>query len=599
VVDKSSKQQHSKSYDRRVCCECVDSKALIIDKQGPIMNLRLALLTSVSVIGFAVAAPAMAQTIINPQQATGALVQGNGATATQVISTAATGLTALAAGNQGNNNAVNLIGNGSSALAVSTSFGFGQVIGGIAAPDSTTLTQGSVNSISAFSVSSLQSNVTAALSGGNQSATNAANSATFSLLAGTTGSLTQAINTDIAGTNTMRANNAISANAVNGQASILGNGFGQVANNSLNSAAFVAAGAATIGLDQKSSTSILAASQVNTASAQVTAAGNPVIDPSITNLSQTAGFSLNSISGQGASNALTLTNGSDSVGQSSTFVTGSTIGSSNSQTALTGIGTLLPGNGISQISGSSQANSLSLNRVANAGSTSFGDLAGQFTQSVNTTNVTASGLADQTFGATNTVVTGATANLMVASTNAGAASVTGTPLGATNSTATQYRSVDLNSVSSGGLVSGTLAQSNAAPITLAQMPALNNVAAARTDIGAATVSSVSQAQVQSLNTLSGGGASGLNATQNANTVTFGGENRQNAVTGLGVATIGGGLQQMGSSVNVASLGALGAGSMLQTANAVSQNTANRLSATGGAAIASGSQTVTNTINAIR
>jgi hypothetical protein len=56
---------------------------------------------------------------------------------------------------------------------------------------------------------------------------------------------------------------------------------------------------------------------------------------------------------------------------------------------------------------------------------------------------------------------------------------------------------------------------------------------------------------------------------------------------------------MGSSVNVASLGALGAGSMLQTASAVTQNTANRLSATGGAAIASGSQTVTNTINAIR
>jgi hypothetical protein len=177
--------------------------------------------------------------------------------------------------------------------------------------------------------------------------------------------------------------------------------------------------------------------------------------------------------------------------------------------------------------------------------------------------------------------------------------VTGTPLGATNSTATQYRSVDLNSIASGGLVSGTLDQSNATAITLAQMPALNNVAAARTDIGAATVSSVSQAQVQSLNTLSGGGASGLNATQNATAVNFGGENRQNAVTGLGVATISGGLQQMGSSVNVASLGALGAGSVLQSTAAVTQNTANRLTSAGGAAIASGSQTVTNTTNAIR
>jgi hypothetical protein len=573
------------------------------------MTLRLALMASVSAIGFAVAAPALAQTILNPQQATGVLIQGSGATATQEITSGAvsganTGLTALAAGNQSNNNAINAIGSGSSALAVSSTFAFGQVIGGITGVDAvTSINQGSSNSISATSTTALQSNVTAALSGGNQSATNAANSATFSLLTGSAGSLTQAVNAGLAAsTDTMAAVNSISALGTNGQASILGNGFGQVANNSLNSAAFVAAGTASIGLDQKAPTDIFSASQTNTALARVTAGGNPVIDPSITNLSQTAGFSLNSISGQGASNALTLTNGSDNVGQSSTFFTGSTIGSSNSQTALTGTTIILPGNGISQISGSSQANSLSLNRVANAGSTSFGDLAGQFTQSVDTTNVTASGLATQTFGSgvaggTNSVSTGATANLMVASTNAGAASVTGTPLGATNSTATQYRSVDLNSVSSGGLVSGTLAQSNATSTTLA---ALNNVAAARTDIGAATVSSVSQAQAQTLNTLSGGGASGLNATQNATAVTFGGENRQNAVTGLGVATIGGGVQQMGSSINVASLGAIGNNSsLLQTAAASTQNTANRLTAAGGAAIASGSQTVTNTVNAIK
>jgi hypothetical protein len=146
------------------------------------MHLRSALLTSVSVIGFAVAAPAMAQTIINPQQATGALVQGSGGSVTQEISITATGLTALAASNQSNNNAINQIGSGSSALAVSTNFGFGQVIGGITGPDATTsFNQGSSNSIGAASSATLQSNVTAALSGGNQSATNAANSATFSL----------------------------------------------------------------------------------------------------------------------------------------------------------------------------------------------------------------------------------------------------------------------------------------------------------------------------------------------------------------------------------------------------------------------------------
>jgi hypothetical protein len=563
------------------------------------MSLHSALLTSVSVIGFAVAAPAMAQTIINPQQATGTLVQGNSFGTTQAISASVTGLTALAAGNQSNNNGINQIGSGSSALAVSTNFGLGQVIGGITAPDTTTFKQSSFNYISAGSSTALQSNVTAALSDGNQSATNSANTAAFSLLAGSTGLLTQAVNTDAGAFSDMFAYNAIEANAQNGQASILGNGNGQVANNSVNSAAFLAAGMATVGLDQKAPTGLTRAYQINNASAQVFAGGNPVIDPSITNLSQTAGFSLNTVSGQGAGNALTLTNGADNAGQSAAFAAGSTMLSGNSAVALKGFGTLLPGNGISQISGSSQANSLSLNRVANAGSTSFGDLAGQFTQSVTTTGLTASGLPDQTFGATNTVATGATANLMVASTGAGAASVTGTPLGATNSTATQYRSFDLNSISSGGLVSGTLDQSNATAITLAQMPALNNVAAARTDIGAATVSSVSQAQVQSLNTLSGGGASGLNATQNAAAVNFGGENRQNAVTGLGVATIGGGIQQMGSSVNVASLGALGAGSVLQSTAAVTQNTANSLTSAGGAAIASGSQTVTNTTNAIR
>jgi hypothetical protein len=118
-------------------------------------------------------------------------------------------------------------------------------------------------------------------------------------------------------------------------------------------------------------------------------------------------------------------------------------------------------------------------------------------------------------------------------------------------------------MSSGGVISGTLGQSNAG---LSAVATVNDVAAASTDIGAATFSTVSQAQMQTLNTLPGGGTSGLNVTQNATAVNFGGENRQNAVTGLGVATISGGVQQMGLPVNVTSLGALGTDSVLQTSN---------------------------------
>jgi hypothetical protein len=150
---------------------------------------------------------------------------------------------------------------------------------------------------------------------------------------------------------------------------------------------------------------------------------------------------------------------------------------------------------------------------------------------------------------------------MVASINSDAASMERTPLGATNSTATQFRSVDLNCISSGGVISGTLGQSNTG---LSAVATLNDVAAASTDIGAATFSTVSQAQMQTLNTLPGGGTSDLNVTQNAATVTIGIENHPNTVPGLGVATISGGVQQMWLPVNVTSLGALGTDSVLQT-----------------------------------
>ena len=550
------------------------------------MLLRKTLLASVSVIGFAIAAPAMAQTVLNPQQATGTLDQSG----TQTITTTATGLNALAAGNQFNSNGINLLGNGTTALSVSSNFTFGQVIGSIdpvATPSTTTLTQSALNTISATGSTA---NGTAALIGGGQSALNSANSATFALLADATGTLQQAINTDLTAASSFTATNTIGADGPSGQASILGNGFGQVANTSLNSAAFLGAGAATIGLDQKAPTGTVNATQTNIAAASVANAGNPVIDPSITNLSQTAGFSLNTVAGQGAT-TLTLTNGGSDVGQNASFATGSTIESANSQTALTGAAAT-PSNGLVQISGASQSNGLTLNTVSNTGATTFGDLAAGFTQAVDLSNVTLSAPIGVTYGAgTNTVATASSANLLVASTGAGNASVAGS-----SSALTQANSVNLNNVSSGGLVSGTLAQSTTGAVAPAS---LANTALALTGVGSATLTNVSQSQGQSLNTLSGAGAASLDAQQTADSVTLGANNVQTAQTALGVATIGGGLQGASSSVNVATLGSFGAGSLLQTANAVSQTNGNSLTANGGAAIAGGSQSVTNTINQIK
>ena len=90
------------------------------------MNFKKSMLLSVSALGFIMSAPAMAQSILNPQSATGDLFQNSGAN----ISASSTGLTALALGNQFSANSVNQIGNGTSAPSVSDSFSFGQVIGG-------------------------------------------------------------------------------------------------------------------------------------------------------------------------------------------------------------------------------------------------------------------------------------------------------------------------------------------------------------------------------------------------------------------------------------------------------------------------------------
>ncbi len=549
------------------------------------MKRKNAILAGQLTVCFIISSPVMAQSVLNPQSATGDFFQVSVAS----ISADATGLTALAVGNQLSGNSVNQMGDGTSALSVSNAFGFGQVIGGGVSTD---FNQYSDNSILAQSIGSLLSNATVSLSGSGQTASNAANSATFGVSGNSSGSLQQALTPDLISgqSSNQTAVNIISAVAAASNASILGNGNSQAASNSINSAVFLATGTASLRLDQKSNDSIASASS-NNATAQVTSAGNPVIEPLVTSLSQFAGVDLNSVSAFGG-NALTIANAGANAGQGLSFVSASStpsfVSTANEIQSRTGTGTAPPllGTGTSQITGNSQATRLTLNTVASSGVTTFGDIDAPFLQSLDSTGLNVQGSGVGSFAGVNYDTS---ANLLLAGTNAGGAIIEGS-----NTVGTQVNSWALNSVSSGGGVNGALTQDSTGSIG-----GLHNTAIAVAATGPAKIVSVSQGQNLSLNTLSGAGGNDLNLRQTAAGGSLLGDNAQVSNTTLGIAAIGGALQQSTSSINVATLGALGSGSIFQAANSVSQSMNNALSASGGASQVGGSQGVMNISNAIK
>ena len=563
------------------------------------MVLLKNVLSGVSIFSLMGLGSALAQTASTSQEAFGTLFQGS--SVAQQIKSNSDGLTALAGGNQVSGNAINQIG-AAAPLTIGTSgFSIGQVVGGISAPDpSSTFSQLGGNRIDAVSTlaSPGQAGATAALVGGNQGSTNTANSLVLDLGAGAVGSLQQAVNTSASAANIMFAGNALTATSEAGRTDILGNNFAQVATNSVNSAGFRATGEVSIALDQKGSTSPIQAFSSNSAIARLRDGGIAVIDPSVSNLTQSAGVSVNSVFGQGGNNLLSLSNGVAGIGQDASLAAGSKILAGNIQSALTGTGANnAPMDGEVQVSGAKQESALSLNSIANTGGISFGGLDTAFQQNVSASGLVLDGAVGSTYGSgASAVTTSRSANLIVASTRAGNASVTGAPLDSGNTSPTQARSVAVNSVFADGAVSGALAQRNSSPLNLTP---LDNTVVARTNVGAATVSSASQSQSQQLNTLSGAGAAGLNSTQDASSVGMSGSNAQSAATVIGVAQVSSALQQNGASVNAASLGAISSGGVLQSANDVGQNIANRVTTSGGAAISAGSQSVVNTTNTVR
>lgn len=530
------------------------------------MLLRNSLVTSVAIIGVAVGSPAMAQSSLNFQQATGVLVQG----ATQDISATSTGLNSIAAASQLSANGINLIGDASLARSVAANFSFGQAIGPvdpIATPSGAIVDQRSSNLISAAGTGlNAFGSLDTALFAGGQATSNRANSAALALAPDANGTVQQVIN-DAA--STLFATNRIEAIAGLGNASALGNGFGQVASNSLNSAALLASDTASIELIQKAPAGNLAALQANQALVSIVNSASPNTKSSVTNLSQASYFGLNSLVGQGAGQ-LNLKNGGGSAGQDATFAAISFIDSYNTQDAVN--------SGPVQILGSSQNSGLSVNTVSNTGATALGDSRSGFTQRVDANNL-------------NAIAT----NSLVAQTSTGNALVTGAPFGSSNSTVTQSNSINLNSLTSGGAVGGTLGQSSESVSPILS----GNTSAALTDSGNATLTSVSQVQAQGVNTLSGAGSAELNLTQIAANVSLGSQDLQRAATTGGIAAVGGALQQSAVSVNVASLGVVGTGNMQQTANDITQSMGSTLASSGGAAIATGAQSVNNKTNQIK
>ena len=615
-------------------------------------TLKLVSLVSVSALALAASSSAFAQTAtptssaFNPQQILGYNAQSGTLNANAIAS----GVTSTSLASQLNTNNLNQLGgtplvggtvnplfSGDSAVSI------GQVVGGIGGvgvtPAWTTggkgtaadsFTQGTSNSITSSSTNT-QGFLSAVTAGGNQNSTNGVNTAGLGVINGANVSLQQALNQSVV--SSQSSTNSLTAASVTGAATVNGFGGTQNAQSALNAASIgigsttnaagaTVNGAISVGLDQKQLGLAITETSTNNAGSSVGNGPNPVIDPTTQNLNQNAGISQNTFSAIGG--ALQLSNGTSQIGQDSgtKFNPGSI---SNVATAATGNSTGVYGTagaqGSSTISAVNQAANVALNTASNTGGNlNFGNSISPFTQNVSSNYAGAAAATANIVSTTSAspstqVPTNAPGPLTNVVNNQstltayGNATVTGT-----TGSPTQSSNQTLNSASSTGMVSGSLAQTAGSTLQGATVPAtaagivtnaLTNVAAATTNFGGSTVSGVSQGQNNTVNTLSGAAGVGLNLQQAAAGITgltpntVGGTNLQLASTGGGVASITGASQALNAGANTANLGGVLNGTVSQLGTSISTNNANTLKSNGGAAVVIGTQSAVGSANVIK
>jgi len=436
-------------------------------------------------------------------------------------------------------NDINVIGGPSSFVSLGSTFQVQQSAGTntglVGATTNTNVNLNATNTISATTTSPLLSTTTV---GGNQSGLNTLNLANFGPSNGASGTISQTANMPVIGTN-----NTMSATSTVGPTSVDGKGGLQSAGTIVNSAsvALPTAGftAEVSALNQVAKAPDL--TSTNTATATVTGG---IVDPTVKNLGQVASIDLNamkffdgSTSSGGVASANAIVGGAQSLTSqndganvvASAFKVGN-LAKADADTAATAGGPV-------NVSNVAQGGSLNINSVAGGAGTNL--TATLLSQTANTNQVAISGTGvtpvTTAFAAGTAIV-----NAMQANTNTGSATITG-PTGLL----TQSFAGKVNSVSTGGSVSGDITQS-----ANNQTVKLGNLAEATTDSGRSVVSGVTQSLGQSFNTVNAGGsASNLMLNQTAGNVSIATNNRQ-AATGTSSAQIGGGAQLSSNAVNV-------------------------------------------------
>ena len=515
------------------------------------MKLKSTLLCGVSVIAL-MATPAAAQQI---QQsivggtytagvggAPGSTTSIFGSINSAVAPTGST-LSMQSFANQQAANDINVIGGPSSFVSLGSSFLVQQSAGTSTppvAPATTTANTNvqldATNTISATTTSSLLSTTTV---GGSQSGLNTLNLANFVPSNGSSGTISQTANMPVIGTtNTMSASSTVGPTSVDGKGGL--QSAGTIVNSAsvaLPTAGFTAEVAA---LSQVAKAPDL--TSTNTATATVTGG---VVDPTVKNLGQFASIDLNamkffdgSTSSGGVVSANAIVGGAQSLtsqvdGANITVPSAFKVGNLAKADADTAP---LAGGPVS-VSNVAQGGSLNINSVAGGAGTSLTATLLSQTANTNQVAITGTGVTPVTtaFAAGTAVV-----NAMQANTNTGSATITG-PTGLL----TQSFAGKVNSVSTGGSVSGDITQD-----AKNQTVKLGNLAEATTDSGRSVVSGVTQSLGQSFNTVNAGGsASNLMLNQTAGNVSIATNNRQ-AATGTSSAQIGGGAQLSSNAVNV-------------------------------------------------
>ena len=621
--------------------------------------MRKSHLLSTTAVLLVMSGPAFAQSVNqNTFTVTATGVQDSGVINSQInnnLTANSLGTIITGVGSQAGTNQVNAVG-GTSPLSLGDSFAINQAAGGGFAytgpnnggPSGTfpsiagSVTQNTANTIGATSGSNA---ISAALGGGNQSAINSTNSALFAPAIGGVGSVTQA-----GGAVTSSASNAITSTVNNGNALIQGSngsaaGF-QTAATTLNTAT-LQQGAGLTGAPSGTPTSTLTLGQkifpTPTRSATNSAIANsiaslPSLDPSVSGLNQSSSVGANQLSlasaGYTSGSSTTVVpslvnlggsqnlNAPNNVPQQAIAPGVLSVKIGNTAAAYAGaLGTIptpaAAADGTSQISGMKQTASLGLNNVVGGSATSIDfsnavDPATGFTQNASLGTGAAGSpvtLTVPTFntgaGASITGVGGAgTVNLLAAGTRTGNSNITGS-----SSELTQAFRTDVNTISTGGSTTGIVTQNaaNLAP-TGAQSP-MQNLANASSANGVSTLTNVSQAGSQNVNSF-GAGAGGVNLALNqTSTGTNLSNSNDQVAAGSTRSAITGAVQLGNLSLNTAQLGTvanagLGTSQLTQQAGATTFNNTNNLTAGAASgnrfnATVNGTQQATSAINVVR